>query len=199
MSTNRIYNYFCGPRNARTLMASKSPFFHLVLSRFSSHACQFLPRCRCEAADVAACHGSLISRRHLAVGGLTSLPEIVRRTRTALPEVRRCRARDVCRSGGGASKISGGGVGKHVLGWAKSVRGWTPFAAGVQEYNPRKILAKILHFEEFNVLLSVEQKYQCVRYDFSLLQSHTTINVTTCHAALTPTCNIPLYFTTKTW
>ena len=90
-------------------MASKSPFFHLGLSRFSSHACQFLPRCRCEAADVAACHGSLISRRHLAVGGRTSLPEIVRRTRTALPEVRRCRARDVCRSGGGASKISGGG------------------------------------------------------------------------------------------
>jgi len=61
--------------------------------------------------------------------------------------------------------------------------------------NLRKILVKILHFEEFNVFLSVGQKYQCVHYDFSLLQSHTAMNVTTCHAVLTPTY---LYFTTKT-
>ena len=38
-------------------------------------------------------YGSLISRRHLGVEARTLLPEVVRRVRNAVPEVRSCRAR----------------------------------------------------------------------------------------------------------
>ena len=140
MSTNRIYNYFCGPRNARTLMASKSLFsprpvaFQLprlpvspsvpvrgCWCRRVSRFADFTAPSRGRRPNVAA--GSSSTHAHCATGS-TSLS----RTR--------------CLSQWRRSVENIGVVGKHVLGWVRSGRGWTSFAAGVQEYNPRKICEK---------------------------------------------------------